>query len=351
MTGARARAAAFCERFGLRLPILEAPMAGSSPVARSVAVTGAGGMAGFGGVLSEPAAIARWFAEFRAARGGAAQANLWIPDPPPIRDPASEAAVRAALERWGPAIADDAADATPPDFAGQVDAVIAARPTAASSIMGLFAPEMVERLHAAGIAWFAAVTTLAEAEAADAAGADAIVVQGIEAGGHRGAFDPARAETGGAGLMALLPLVADRVARPIVAAGGIADGRGIAAALTLGASAVQIGTALLVADEADTHPAWREGIAGATPDATMLTRAYSGRPARAIANDYLRASPPVAPYPVQRGLTAAMRADAARRHDARAMQMWAGQAAGLARPGAAAALLTGWWSDAQFLLP
>jgi nitronate monooxygenase len=347
---ARERARAFCDRFGLGLPILEAPMAGACPPARAAAVAAAGGMAGFGGVLSSADAIAAWFAAFRAAGGGPAQANLWVPDAAPARDPSTEARVRGGLAHWGPPPAADAGETRPPDFAAQCEAVLAARPAVASSIMGLFPPAFVATCKHAGIAWFATVTTIAEAEAAAAAGADAIVAQGIEAGGHRGAFDPEGAETRAVGLFALLPVLADRIAVPIVAAGGIADGRGIAAALTLGASAVQIGTALLAADEADTHPAWRAAIAATPPDGTRLTRAYSGRPARAIANAYVRAEPASAPYPVQRALTAVMRADALATGDAARMQMWAGQSAALARPAPAADLLQAWWRDADAML-
>jgi nitronate monooxygenase len=353
------RVDAFCRRYGLGVPVLEAPMAGACPPALAAAVAGAGGMGALGAVLTPPAAIAAWVAEFRALGEGPLQINLWVPDPPPARDPEAEARVARFLERWGPPAPPGAGDARPPDFAAQCEAVLAARPAVVSSIMGLFPPAYADRLRAAGIAWFATVTTAAEARAAAAAGADALVVQGMEAGGHRGAFDAAAAERDLVGLFALLPRVADVVdsARvPLVAAGGIGDGRTAAAALLLGASAVVLGTALLRSPEAELPLAWAARLEGCDPEETTLTRAFSGRPGRALATEYVRAAaepdaPPPAPYPVQRGLSAAMRADAARRGDVRAMQAWAGQGAALARAEPAADVVRRVWRDAQVLLP
>jgi nitronate monooxygenase len=357
------RATAFSWRFGLRMPLLLAPMAGVPSVALSAAVAQAGGMAAMGALLLSPAAITDWVAQFRSIAGADApvQLNLWIPDPPPRRDTAHEARLRDFLAGFGPPVPAEAADAPLPDFAAQCEALLAARPRVVSSIMGVYDAAFVTRLHAAGIAWFATVTTLAEARTALAAGADALVAQGAEAGGHRGAFDATRARDEAVGLMALLPAVADLAdaARPggvpVIATGGIADGRGVAAALLLGASAVQIGSAYLATPEAGIAPSWAAALPGMAPEATALTRAFSGRWGRALASDYVHAAaaataPEPAPYPVQRALTAAMRQQAQHTDDLQRLQAWAGQGAGLSRAEPAAALTQGVWRDALALL-
>jgi nitronate monooxygenase len=345
----------FQSRFGLQLPMLLAPMAGASPPGMSIAVERAGSMGALGALLMQPAEITAWCDEVRSAGNGRFQINLWIPDPPPSRDVANESRWREFLGAWGPEVAGDAADAKPPDFNAQCDALIAARPLAASSIMGVFPPAIVVRLKQARIAWFANVTTVAEARTAEAAGADAIVAQGAEAGGHRGCFDAAQAERTQVGLFALLPAVLDAVKVPVIATGGIADARGIAAALLMGASAVQIGTGLMRCPEEQLPTAWADALAATAPENTVLTRAFSGRAGRALGTAYVHATreknaPPVAPYPVQRGLTAAMRRAAQASNDLSGMQAWAGQSAALARAEPAGPLLHALWDGARRLL-
>lgn len=351
----RQRVDDFRSRFGLRLPILLAPMAGACPVALSAAVANAGGMGAMGAVLSTPEQIGRWMDDFRRQSDAPAQVNVWVPDPAPARDAAAEAATRAFLEHWGPPVPASAGDAGPADFDAQFDALVAARPAVASTIMGVFSGEQARRLKAAGIAWFACATTLDEALQAQAAGADAVVAQGMEAGGHRGAFEAARAEVQMSGLFALLPRLADRLDIPVIAAGGIADGRGVVAALLLGASAVQVGTAFLASDESTVPDAWKQALPAAEPEHTRATRVFSGRLGRALETAYVRAAeavdaPRPQPYPVQRGLTAGMRRQAQADDRLEAMQAWAGQSAWMARRGPAAAIVQAIWQQAQALL-
>jgi nitronate monooxygenase len=358
MSGARRqildRTSKFCSDYDLRIPILLAPMAGASAPSLSIAVANAGGMGACGALLMQPDAIKTWASEVRAATNGGFQLNLWIPDPKPQRDKAAEDAVRAFLAGWGPEVAPTAGDATPPDFDAQCEAMLEAGPAVISSIMGLYPEPFVARMKSAGIRWFANVTTVAEAKAAEAAGADVIVAQGMEAGGHRGAFDATLAEARLVGLFSLLPAVVDAVKVPVVATGGIGDARGVAAALMLGASAAQIGTCFLRTPEARLPAAWADGIGKAAPEDTIVTRAFSGRPGRSLATAYARAAnsadaPRPAPYPVQRGLTQAMRDAATKANDLDRMQAWAGQSAGLARDGSATEIATAVWNDAQQL--
>ncbi|WOJ88539.1 nitronate monooxygenase [Methylocapsa polymorpha] len=300
------RAETFCQANDLRIPILLAPMAGACPPSLSIAIANAGGLGACGALLLQPDAIKRWASEVRVASNGGFQLNLWSPDPAPARNAAAEDAVRAFLRNWGPDVAPEAGDVRPPDFAAQCEAMLDAGPAIISSIMGLYPPAFVERMKARGIKWFATATTVAEAKSAEAAGADAIVAQGMEAGGHRGAFDPSKAEAEMVGLFSLLPAVADAVKAPVIATGGIADARGVAAALILGASAVQIGTGFLRCPEANLSPAWADAIGRSLPEQTLVTRAFSGRPGRAIATAYARAAttpgaPPPAPIPCSAG--------------------------------------------------
>lgn len=349
------RAEAFARSHHLRVPILLGPMAGACPPSLSIAVANAGGLGSCGALLMQPAAIKAWAADVRAGSNGAFALNLWIPDPSPHRDAGKEASVRAFLRDWGPEVPREAGDATPPDFAAQCEAMLDSAPPIISSVMGLYPPEFVARMKAKGIKWFANIATVTEAKAAQAAGADVVVAQGMEAGGHRGTFNAATAEATMVGLFSLLPAVVDAVDIPVVATGGIADARGVAAALLLGASAVQVGTGFLRCPEAKLPSAWADAIGRTLPEHTAVSRTFSGRPGRSIATAYVRAAvaadaPQPAPYPVQRGLTQAMRDAAIKANDIDRMQAWAGQSSALAQARPASEVVNDLWEGARALL-
>ena len=352
-----ARADAFCASQGLRIPVLLAPMAGACPPSLSIAVARAGGLGACGAVAMQPQAIRAWADEFRAGcPGGSFLLNLWIPEPaPPLRDAAVEEAMRAFLAGWGPAVPPNAGGYSRPDFAAQCAALLECAPAAVSSIMGLYPAAFVERIKAHGIRWFATATTVTEARLAVAAGADAVIAQGMEAGGHRGSFTAARAERELVGLAALLPAVVDAVQVPVIAAGGIADARAAAAALILGASAVCVGTGFLRCPEARLPSAWAAAIGTSLPEETLLTRAFSGRLGRAIATPFVRAvaaqgAPVPASYPVQSGLTQPMRTRALETNELDGLQAWAGQSAARAQARPAGELAQELWSGARALL-
>lgn len=350
----RVRAQTFASGLGISLPILLAPMAGACPPSLSIAVANAGGLGACGALMMSPDEIRSWSDEFRKESEGEFQINLWIPDPPPKRDFDLEGQQREFLALWGSAVPPEAGDIVMPNFEEQCQTILNVAPKIVSSIMGLYPPAFVRELKSRGILWFATATTVAEAKAAAEAGADAIVAQGMEAGGHRGSFRAANAECQMVGGLALVPQVVDAVGIPVIAAGGIADARGLAAALTLGASAVQIGTGFLLSPEAKMHPGYVDRLGRTEAHETMITRAFSGRPGRAAATAYVRAAstetaPSPAPYPVQRGLTRSMREAALRYGDSDRMQIWAGQAARLARNKPAGDLARQMWDDASRL--
>jgi nitronate monooxygenase len=213
----------------------------------------------------------------------------------------------------------------------KLDVVSEERPAVVSFTFGCPAPAVVARLQAADIATWVTITNLEEARVAQAAGVDGLVVQGSEAGGHRGGFIDDGSEESGIGLLALLRLTARQTALPLIATGGIADGAALAAVLCAGASAGQIGTALMLAPEAGTPDAQREALAAARP--TRVTRAFTGRPARGIVNRFMTDRHDAAPlaYPEIHHVTSPLRAAARGAGDADAFNLWAGQAHELAQ--------------------
>ena len=186
-------------------------MAGACPVELAAAIANAGGMGAMGALVTQPQGILDWAIAFRARSIGSFQLNLWIPDPAPRRDEPHEAKVRDFLAAWGSPVPREAGDARPPNFTKQCEAFLEISPPVISSIMGLYPREFVDECKRRNIAWFACITTLEEARAARDAGADALIVQGTEAGGHRGSFDASKAERQSGTLFTLLPRIAEKI--------------------------------------------------------------------------------------------------------------------------------------------
>ena len=309
---------------GLRLPIVQAPMAGGpSTVELAAAVSAAGGL-GFlaAGYRSVPAV--REGIQALRSTGARFGVNVFVPGPPAddaaVRRYAEE--LRAEADRWGVALGDPVSDDDV--WEAKVDLLVEERVPIVSFTFGLPRPDMVTALHDAGASVWVTVTTPDEAVRARDAGADALVVQGVEAGGHRGGFDDVEGR-GEYGLLALLRLVARSVDLPLIAAGGLVDGPSVAAVLVAGAEAAQLGTAFLRCPEAATTPAHRDAL---TADRrTAITRAFSGRRARGLVNRFLVEHSATAPsaYPAVHHLTTPLRAAARAAGDPEVPNLWAGQ--------------------------
>ena len=321
----------------LRAPVVLAPLAGGPSTPELAAtVCDAGGL-GFvaSGYLSAPA-LGERIAATRALTGAPFGVNVFTPGSGPA-DPAVYREYVDRLRAWAvergwelgePRYDDD-------DFDAKLDALARDPVAVVSFTFACPSPDVVERLRAAGSEVWVTVTTRAEATEAAAAGADALVVQGAEAGGHRGSFAD-REDAEAIALLPLLGLVRAATDRPLIAAGGIADASALAAALAAGATAAQAGTAFMLCPEAGTSPAHREAIASSEP--TALTRAFTGRLARGIRNEFMTmhdAEAPVA-YPEIHHVTAPLRAAARERGDASVINLWAGEAHALAREAPAA---------------
>jgi nitronate monooxygenase len=319
-------------RFSLddvELPIVQAPMAGGpSTPALAGAVAEAGALAFLASAYVPVEKVRSDIAELRVLTDRPFGVNIFVPSDPSSDRGALEryaAEVAADAERYGvrlgePAYADDGYEA-------KLDLLVTERVPLVSFTFGSPPREAVDRLHDAGAAVWATVTSVAEARIAQGAGADGLVVQGVEAGGHRGTFDAA---PGDIGLLALLQLVRAEVDLPLIATGGIVTGEGVAAVLAAGARAAQIGTALMLAPEAGTLPVHRRAFDGGEP--TALTRAFSGRSGRGIVNRFMRDHPdaPEA-FPEVTAMVNPVRAAARQAGDPDAINLWAGQAYPLAR--------------------
>jgi nitronate monooxygenase len=320
----------------LEHPIVQAPMGGGvSTPALAAAVSNAGGLGFLAAGYLTPAAVRKDVATLRELTDRPFGVNLFAP-PQPVPDPgAVERYARAVARRHG------AATGTPKHdddgWEEKLALLAELRVPVVSTTFGCPQPGEVESLHDAGCAIWVTVTTAEEAREAERAGADALVVQGVEAGGHRASFDDAAPVD--LGVLAALQLVAAVTQLPLIATGGLATGRSIAAVLAAGAVAAQLGTAFMLTPEAATNDAHREAIAG--DGVTGLTRAFTGRTARGIVNSFQREHTPGAPlgYPDVHHITAPLRKAARERGDADGFHLWAGQAHALAQQAPAGELV------------
>lgn len=324
---------ALMERLGLKAPVIQAPMGVMSTPSLAAAVSNAGGLGGIGlwGLTAEEAG--RRIAGFRQLSGGSLNVNypLW---PEPVAEAKAVEAMQRHLQVHYdakglgrvPVPQGVAGDVTPDHLA----MLLGAKPEVVSFHFGLPGADVLGALKAAGVLILSSATTVAEARHLEASGVDAVIAQGTEAGGHRATFTGVDMSMQ-AGLFSLLPHVVDAVRIPVVAAGGIADGRAVAAAFMLGACAVQLGTAFLRCEEANVQPAHRQALAEADESCTVVTDTISGRPARYIRNklldDLVSSGLKPLPIPAQLSLTMPL----GQSGDRDMTPLFSGQSAGLVR--------------------
>jgi len=322
---------------GIDVPLVLGPFGGLSSVALTAAVSDGGGLGSFGLYGYTPERIHETVSQLRAATARPVAVNLWLARGDEVRpvdldlQPFLDAA--AALFAAAGADVPSAPSSFLPPIADQLAAVLAARPDVLSVVFGIPDADTLAAAKDRGIRVIGTATSVAEAVALEAAGVDAVVATGAEAGGHRVSF-LREASASLVGTFALVPQVVDAVGIPVIAAGGIADRRGVAAAFALGAEGVQVGTAFLRTRQSAATVAHRHAISAASDTETVLTRAMSGRLARGIPNRAMReieASGMIAPFPAQNWLTGVFRAAATARGDGDLVSLWAGQAAGLSR--------------------
>lgn len=320
---------------GIEHPIIQAPMAGSTTPELVAAVSNAGGLGSIGMWMMTPDQIIETIARIRTLTDRPFNVNLFAGGWESREvDPRTTLEVLRRVHEDLGLPAPEVPEPVEIPFQAQVKAVIEARPPVFSFTFGMPDAGSIARMKDAGITVVGTATTVTEAQLLVEAGVDAVVAQGSEAGGHRGTF-AGPIEDAMIGTMALVPQVVDAVDVPVIAAGGIMDGRGIVAALALGASAAQMGTAFLVCDEASVPTVHRAALRQSPGEKVTITRAFSGRQARGIVNEFIEVwrgrEDETLPFPLQNVATRAMRAAANSNEDGRFLALWAGQGAALAR--------------------
>lgn len=338
---------AFTDRFGLDHPVIQGPFGGGLSTALLTAtVSNLGGLGSFGAEPYAPAEIIAHTAEIRARTSRPFNMNLWVS----VSDPGGENITDAEFERVWQAFAPYYRElgvekpAKPRQFHQpfevQFEALLEAAPPVFSFVFGIPTQDQLARCRKRGILTLGAATSLAEAIALDEAGVDGIVATGAEAGGHRVSF-LASAEESLIGTFALIQLAAPRVKAPVVAAGGIADAKGVRAALALGAAGVQVGTGFLACDESGASARHRAALFSREAEHTLLTRTFSGRLSRGLRNRLAVEMPhQVAPYPIQSWFAGQLKAAARKQERSDLISIWSGQIAPNLRHRSARALMT-----------
>lgn len=341
-------ASSIMERTGMQYPVVQAPMAGgvtTSALVSAVSNQGAMGMVGAG--YMKPDALHSQIKEIRKYTKQPFGVNLFVPGTFPADQPTIENA-RKSVQPFYDIYELDVMDIALPTeaelkavYAEQLALLIKEKVPVCSFTFGLPSKTTVQQLQQAGVTVVATATTVEEAKEAEICGVDAIVVQGSEAGGHRGSFLPQQQEPL-IGLMALLPQTADAVDVPLIAAGGIMDRRGMEAAFCLGAEVVQMGTAFLATAESGAHPLHKAAIASASEDAAILTTSFSGKAARGLTNEFMEAMQEelnILPYPLQNALTQPLRKMAKAAEHKEHLALWSGQGTRLAKQQTVAELM------------
>jgi nitronate monooxygenase len=336
------------EALGIEYPIIQGPLGGLSSQRLAAAVSNFGGLGSFGAHGLEPNAIAEVIAEIRSLTAKPFAMNLWVSMEDGGARTSDAAAFQRALSHLSPHI--EALGSTQPVFVpyrpvrfeDQARVLLDANVPAFSFIFGIPAKEILDEARKRGIVILGTATTPDEAIALEQAGVDVVIASGFEAGGHRGSFiRPAQDSL--TGTFSLVPQTVDAVKVPVVAAGGIADARGIAASFALGAEGVQMGTVFLACEESGAHPLHREAILSGRAGQTALTQGFTGRLARGVNNELLQMlnepGAAILPYPLQRVLMRSLALPAQKADRSNLLALWAGQSANLTRCSGVAELL------------
>lgn len=342
---------------GIDIPVVQGPFGGGlSSVALAATVSQAGGLGSFGAHHLSADDIKATAAAIRQHTDRPFALNLWVPPHDPVEEDSLArgiALLAPFYEQLGIPVPQAPHEQYWPDYAEQVEAILECRPAVFSFVYGIPDPAILKACRQRHILTLGTATTVAEAKALEEAGVDAIVATGFEAGGHRVSFldRPEHCLQGG---MALIPAISRAVDVPVIAAGGIADGQGMAAAMVLGADAVQIGTAFLACEESNASPVHRQMLFSERAAQTELTRAFTGRLARGIRNQFmerLRDQTDIPGYPLQTWLTRPLKQAAAEQDNPEYMALWAGQAAPLLQHRHALALINSLTEECQKHLP